>query len=205
MTMTDAPEVITDRCRWVRLAAQTHRATMRSPRRAAERARAMGSSGRRRLSFGCSTMVRPAMRSNREPPPRAGWPTLERGEGDETVGKTACDSFLGTRLEELLRERGVGRVIIAGWATDFCVDTTVFGVHRPGGFKTLAAADGHTTQIAHTYRPLKSLSITTSFGRGLDRLWRCRHRRILPTVDVRIRFRLARCKAPPSPSFRPLG
>ncbi len=57
-----------------------------------------------------------------------GWgllPSLEARPGDETIRKTACDSFLGTGLEALLRARSVGRVIVTGWATDFCVDTTV--------------------------------------------------------------------------------
>jgi nicotinamidase-related amidase len=75
-----------------------------------------------------------------------GWqilPALDRLAGDETVSKTACDSFLGTRLEALLRERGVRRVIITGWATDFCVDTTVRSC-TARGFATWAAADGHT-------------------------------------------------------------
>jgi nicotinamidase-related amidase len=80
-------------------------------------------------------------------PGTAGWqilPALERCAVDETVSKTACDSFLGTRLEVLLRERGISRVIITGWATDFCVDTTVRS-STARGFKTYAAADGHTT------------------------------------------------------------
>jgi len=75
-----------------------------------------------------------------------GWqilPALERGAGDETVSKMACDSFLGTCLETLLRAHGPDRVIITGWATDFCVDTTVRSC-TARGFATWAAADGHT-------------------------------------------------------------
>jgi nicotinamidase-related amidase len=80
-------------------------------------------------------------------PGSEGWrilPALDRQAGDETVNKTACDSFLGTRLEAILRERGVGRVIITGCATDFCVDTTVRACAAKG-FETWAASDGHTT------------------------------------------------------------
>ena len=80
-------------------------------------------------------------------PGTAGWqilPALEQCAGDETVSKTACDSFLDTRLEALLREQDVSRVIITGWATDFCVDTTVRS-STARGFNTWAAADGHTT------------------------------------------------------------
>jgi nicotinamidase-related amidase len=68
---------------------------------------------------------------------------LERCACDETISKTADDSFLGTRLEALLREKKSRRVIITGWATDFCVDTTVRSC-TARGFETWAAADGHT-------------------------------------------------------------
>jgi nicotinamidase-related amidase len=75
-----------------------------------------------------------------------GWQVLaalERYASDETISKTANDSFLNTRLEALLREKKSRRVIIAGWATDFCVDATVRSC-TARGFETWAAADGHT-------------------------------------------------------------
>ncbi len=70
--------------------------------------------------------------------------TLDQRPGDKTIGKTACDSFLGTGLEALLRRRTIGRVIVTGWATDFCVDTTVRSCTAKR-FETWAPADGHTT------------------------------------------------------------
>jgi nicotinamidase-related amidase len=79
-------------------------------------------------------------------PGTPGWqlaPALVCAAGDATVRKTACDSFLGTDLEALLLARHAKRVIIAGWATDFCVDTTVRSCTAKG-FNTWAAADGHT-------------------------------------------------------------
>lgn len=75
-----------------------------------------------------------------------GWQVLtalERRTGDESIRKTANDSFLGTHLEALLREKKASRVIITGWATDFCVDTTVRSC-TARGFETWVAADGHT-------------------------------------------------------------
>jgi nicotinamidase-related amidase len=78
-----------------------------------------------------------------EAPSWAILPSLGREAADETVRKTACDSFLGTRLEPLLRERGAARVIVTGWATDFCVDTTV-RASTARGFPTWAVADAHT-------------------------------------------------------------
>jgi hypothetical protein len=75
-----------------------------------------------------------------------GWdifPALEQCAEDATIRKTACDSFLGTDLEALLRAKNPDRVIITGWATDFCVDTTVRSC-TARGFNTWVAADGHT-------------------------------------------------------------
>jgi nicotinamidase-related amidase len=75
-----------------------------------------------------------------------GWrvlPSLECGPDDAYVRKTACDSFLGTGLQPLLRAWNPDRVIITGWATDFCVDTTV-RASTARGFATWAASDGHT-------------------------------------------------------------
>jgi nicotinamidase-related amidase len=67
---------------------------------------------------------------------------LERLPNDVAISKTACDSFLGTDLEAVLRRRGAGRVIITGWATDFCVDTTVRS-STGRGFDTWVPSDGH--------------------------------------------------------------
>lgn len=69
-------------------------------------------------------------------------------DGDVAVRKTACDAFLGTTLEAVLAERGIGsgagRLIVTGCATDYCVDTTVRSA-LARGIPTVAPADGHTT------------------------------------------------------------
>lgn len=62
---------------------------------------------------------------------------------DHVVGKTLNDAFHETSLEADLAALGAERVLIAGWATDFCVDATVrSAVAR--GFEVVAVADGHT-------------------------------------------------------------
>ena len=71
------------------------------------------------------------------------WPALSRQANDPVVRKTACDSFLGTTLEAELRERTIDRLIITGWATDYCVDTTVRAA-LARGWPTIVPADGHT-------------------------------------------------------------
>lgn len=76
-----------------------------------------------------------------------GWalvPELDVRQGDHTVRKTTPDSFLGTGLGELLATLGVSRLVVCGYATEFCVDTTVRRAAALGYDVTLAA-DAHTT------------------------------------------------------------
>ncbi len=77
-----------------------------------------------------------------------GWklPTsLISQEGDLFVRKTTPDSFHRTNLEALLKERGVGEVVICGLHTEFCVDTSTRRALALG-FPVVLVADGHTTQ-----------------------------------------------------------
>src|ERR1700679_1458072 len=56
-------------------------------------------------------------------PDLPGWkllPGLHLSTDDIIVRKKACDAFLGTSLDGLLKERGIGRLIITGCATDYC-------------------------------------------------------------------------------------
>ena len=71
--------------------------------------------------------------------------TLDRYPQDIIVEKSACDSFLETELNSVLRNRLVTELIVVGCATDFCVDTTVrsAGAH---GYKVIVPSDAHTTR-----------------------------------------------------------
>jgi len=69
--------------------------------------------------------------------------SLTRAEGDLVVRKTTNDAFFGTSLDRHLRERGVTRLIVCGWATDFCVDSTLrAAVSR--SYRVVVVSDGHT-------------------------------------------------------------
>lgn len=52
-------------------------------------------------------------------------PGLEKQDGDIFISKTANDVFYRSALKSTLDELGVKEVIITGWATDYCVDSTV--------------------------------------------------------------------------------
>jgi nicotinamidase-related amidase len=76
-----------------------------------------------------------------------GWPIHPRvapAEGEPVVDKETPDSFLRTTLRDELDSRGIGRLVLAGMQTEYCVDTTcrrACGL----GYKVTLAADAHGT------------------------------------------------------------
>jgi len=64
--------------------------------------------------------------------------------GDHKIRKTTPDSFLRTELGETLAALGVGQLVVCGYATEFCVDTTVRRAAALG-YEVIIAADAHTT------------------------------------------------------------
>jgi nicotinamidase-related amidase len=63
---------------------------------------------------------------------------------DFKIRKTTPDSFLKTPLADQLQKLGIDNLIICGYASEFCVDTTV---RRSAayGYSVQLVADGHTT------------------------------------------------------------
>jgi nicotinamidase-related amidase len=62
---------------------------------------------------------------------------------DELIPKSLPGSFTGTRLESWLREHGIGTVVIAGYMTQMCCDTTAReAMHRGFGVEFLSDATG---------------------------------------------------------------
>lgn len=67
-------------------------------------------------------------------------PEAAPAPGEPVITKHLPGSFTGTPLEQLLRERGIERVIVTGFMTQMCVDTTTReAAHR--GFKVTVLAD----------------------------------------------------------------
>jgi nicotinamidase-related amidase len=60
--------------------------------------------------------------------------------GDVVLEKRRFDAFLGTDLEELLRDRGVDTVVLTGVTTNCCVDSTARSAFVRG-FATLVLSD----------------------------------------------------------------
>lgn len=65
---------------------------------------------------------------------------LDRRPAEPLLTKTAASAFYGTKLDELLRDRGVDTLLVCGLSTSGCVRATVVdGAAR--GFRMLTVAD----------------------------------------------------------------
>ncbi|POY72803.1 hypothetical protein BMF94_4212 [Rhodotorula taiwanensis] len=85
---------------------------------------------------------------------------------DIFVRKQGSDAFHETALEQILRDRGVTRLVVCGMQTEFCVESTVRRALALG-FEVTIAEDAHTTApngilsvdqiVAHHNKTLSSL------------------------------------------------
>ena len=79
-------------------------------------------------------------------PETPGWallPELRRHASDIVVRKSLNDPFAGTDLQARLQAIAPDRVMITGWATDFCVDATV-RASVSCDQHVVVVSDGHT-------------------------------------------------------------
>jgi nicotinamidase-related amidase len=75
-----------------------------------------------------------------------GWRlVLEPAPDEPVVHKRYRDSFEGTDLEDVLARLGVGRLVVAGTQTDFCVRSTIHG-GLARGYDVWLVSDAHTTE-----------------------------------------------------------
>lgn len=77
-------------------------------------------------------------------------PELKRDDAEPLVHKSYGDSFEDTDLEEILAERAVGRLVVAGAQTDACIRSTLHGAIVRGYDATLVT-DAHTTEDLSSY------------------------------------------------------
>ncbi|MFE0349416.1 isochorismatase family protein [Streptomyces griseoluteus] len=85
-------------------------------------------------------------------------PALAPQPGDVVLDKDSADSFLDTGLGDLLDEQAVCRVIVTGFAAEYCVDSASRGA-LSRGYDLVLVSDGHTTPErppVQRCRPLRS-------------------------------------------------
>ncbi|WP_327296896.1 isochorismatase family protein [Streptomyces sp. NBC_01197] len=78
-----------------------------------------------------------------------GWqiaPELAPDSDGLVVHKASPDSFLGTGLDAALKAVGATEVVVTGFATEMCVDTTARQA-LSHGYDVVLVADGHTTSV----------------------------------------------------------
>lgn len=71
-------------------------------------------------------------------------PELDIQPSDIVIAKLTPDSFYHTALHETLQARGVQHLIIAGFQTEFCIDTTCRRA-RSMDYKVVLVKDAHST------------------------------------------------------------
>ena len=84
-------------------------------------------------------------------PETPGWallPGLHREPADLVVRKTLNDPFVETDLAARLQALAPSRLLIAGWATDFCVDATVRSAVS-NHYDVVVVTDAHTLNDRH--------------------------------------------------------
>lgn len=82
-----------------------------------------------------------------------GWeivPELQRRDDEPLVHKSYRDSFEDTDLESVLAGHRVGRLVVTGAQTDFCIRSTLQGA-LVRGYDALLVADAHTTEDLSAY------------------------------------------------------
>lgn len=71
-------------------------------------------------------------------------PAVAPQPGDVVLDKDSADGFLGTMLDDLLRAHAVRRLVVTGYATEYCVDSTSRSA-LSHGYDLVLVADGHST------------------------------------------------------------
>src|SRR6202042_3218112 len=78
-------------------------------------------------------------------------PELEQHPGDHTVTKQRWGAFLGTTLDDYLRQRGVTQIVLTGVATSIGVESTARSAYDLGYNVTLVV-DAMTDRDADAHR-----------------------------------------------------
>lgn len=78
-------------------------------------------------------------------------PELERQPGDCLVTKQRWGAFIGTTLDDYLRDRGVTQVVLAGIATSIGVESTARSAYD-GGYNVVLVVDAMTDRDTGSHR-----------------------------------------------------
>ena len=112
-------------------------------------------------------------------------PELAPRNGEPVVTKTSADAFLDTDLDETLIRLGVTEVLVTGFATENCVETTARQA-LSHGYDLVLVADGHTTSVRSQPTdfalPDQSIAHHNEIYRHID--FPDRSVRVLPAIEI---------------------
>ncbi|GAA5043482.1 isochorismatase family protein [Streptomyces similanensis] len=112
-------------------------------------------------------------------------PELAPQGGEPVVTKTSADAFLNTDLDETLIRLGVTELLVTGFATENCVETTARQA-LSHGYDLVLVADGHTTSVrpqpTDFVPPDQSIAHHNEIYRHID--FPDRSVRVLPATEV---------------------
>jgi len=93
--------------------------------------------------------------------------------GEPVVQKSRSSAFFKTDLDELLRERGVGTLLVAGVMADGCVDSTVRSAVHRDYFVCLVedGVDGHDAEIVQASLAISRHRYDTATADEVVQLW----------------------------------
>ncbi|WP_110513436.1 cysteine hydrolase family protein [Herpetosiphon llansteffanensis] len=90
--------------------------------------------------------------------------------GDLVLQKETPNAFLHTDLAEMLRQREIKQLVLAGFQTELCIDTTCRAAWSRG-FRVSLAADAHSTFDGETLKAAQIIAHHNSVLRNFARVY----------------------------------
>lgn len=86
---------------------------------------------------------------------------LQPEAGEHIIGKIEMDAFLGTDLEDILKDKGCDSVLICGMVAQYCVLATYFGAFQHG-FSPYMLENGICSTDEENVRAVEHITKTLS-------------------------------------------
>jgi len=117
-------------------------------------------------------------------PDTPGWefhPCVRPREDEPIFGKRYNSAFKETGLEDWLRTREIGTLIVCGMQTEHCLDATIKSAFEKG-FRVIVPEGAHTTL---DNGDLKAPQIRRFYQ---DRIWKDRYAEVKPVAEILAAF-----------------
>ncbi len=93
---------------------------------------------------------------------------VEPHEGEKIITKEYPSAFLGTDLQEYLKDNGIEKIVVVGMMSHMCVDTTVRAC-QDYGYEVVVIEDACTTKdLNFQGRQIDAIMVHATFMASLD-------------------------------------